>query len=304
MKRTLIGLALAAAGATTLFAQQAATAPPAPAAAAGDKVVATVNGENITRSQLDHLWYRMSEKGRAQYEKSGGGKRGFLENYILKRLMLQQAAASGFTKSPEVQAELEAAKEAALFDLYVRDVVAAPVVNENVMRQFYNDHAGEFQHGERAKVRLIFVAGNSEASRTKIAAAMQELVSARATNDPQKLLAAFASAARKYSEHATASSGGDLGWVEQDEIEAEIAGAAFALKPGTFSGIIEGSDGLHLVYSEGRQPASKQTYEDARAGIREYLLGSNTQKIIESVNQTTAELKKNAKVTVFIDNVD
>ena len=69
-------------------------------------IVATVNGEAITQAKLDQLWNRLSEKMKKQYEKSGGGKAGFLDNFIREPLLRQQAVAKGFDKKPDVQAEL------------------------------------------------------------------------------------------------------------------------------------------------------------------------------------------------------
>ncbi|HET8797571.1 MAG TPA: hypothetical protein VFO89_07785, partial [Thermoanaerobaculia bacterium] len=76
MKRTLVSLALLAAGAalaTPVLAQQTA-APAAAAAGSSDskKIVAVVNGEAITSEKLDGLWERMSPKMRLEYERNGG----------------------------------------------------------------------------------------------------------------------------------------------------------------------------------------------------------------------------------------
>lgn len=272
-------------------------------------VVATVNGETITRAQLDRLWYRMSEKMRAQYEKNGNGKRGFLDNYIRKRLLLQKAQAAGFDKSAEVQAELEAAKEAALFDLYVRDVLASSVVNEETIRKFYEENRQSFVRDEQAKVRLILVSTenrSADEARTLIAEAMKDIFSARmaAPGDPQKHAQAFAAAARKHSEHSSAKDGGDLGWVKREALEKPVADAAFALQPGTMSGIIPYDDGMHLVFVEERREGFVESYESARAGIREFLLGQNQQKVVDSVNKTTADLAKSSKVVIYADNID
>ena len=149
MKRGVITLAMVVAAALPLGAQERDAA-----AAVPKDVVAVVNGEQITADQLDRLWNRMGAKMRAQYEKAGNGKLRFLENYIGKRLLLQLAAQSEFDKSPDIQAELEAAKEAALFDLYVREVVASQIVTEAAIRKFYDEHPTEFVHPEAAKVRL------------------------------------------------------------------------------------------------------------------------------------------------------
>jgi peptidyl-prolyl cis-trans isomerase C len=302
VKRILVTLALSSLAAAPLPAQDAA--------APNKDVVAVVNGESITKAQLDILWYRMSEKARQQYDQSGGGKRGFLDNYIRKRLLLQQAAAAGFEKSAGVQAELEAAKESALFDLYVRDVVAGSVVNEAAIRKFYDENAADFQRPEQVKARLILVRVGSDRSRDEARAiatqALQELATARVTtgNDPSRLAEAFAGLARRYSDHQTADAGGNLGWVSREVVDSHVATAAFRMQKGMFSGIIEAEDGMHLIFVEDKRPPMTEPFESARHGIREYLLSANTQKVVEGIARTTAELQKSAKVTVYADNVD
>ena len=62
---------------------------------------------------------------RTNYDQNGG-KGAFLENYIRKRLMLQEAFKTGFDKKPEVVATLESARESALFDRYVAATSSPP----------------------------------------------------------------------------------------------------------------------------------------------------------------------------------
>ncbi len=178
MKACLITLAVLVA--IPLFAQSTAT--PAAKPTVAKNVVATVNGEAITSEQLDRLWNRMGTKMRTQYEMGGNGKLRFLENYVGKRLLLQIATQTEFDKSPAVQAELEAAKEAALFDLYVRDVVATQIVTEAVVKKYYDDHPADFIHPEAAKVRMILIGKdkhNPEESRTIAGDLMKDMYGAR-----------------------------------------------------------------------------------------------------------------------------
>jgi peptidyl-prolyl cis-trans isomerase C len=292
-------LAAALLCAATLFGQQK----PAPAT-----VVANVNGEVITQAQLDALWNRMGEKMRAQYDKGGNGKLRFLDNYVSKRLMLQLAHQSDFEKSPAVQAELEAAKESALFDLYVRDVVASRIVTDADVKKFYDEHPNDFTHPARAKVRAIFVNTTThpkDEARTILGTVMQRMQQAKpaAAVAPQMLVDAFAYEARQHSEHRSAAAGGELGWITPESVDPKVAEAAFRLQRGTVSGIIEGEDGLYLLLVEDRQSAGKMEFESAKAGIREYLMDTNAQKVMEAVNRATTELRSSSKVTLFPENV-
>jgi parvulin-like peptidyl-prolyl isomerase len=310
MKRCLISFALAVVSAASLSAQQAApaTAKPAADATPAAMVVATVNGEAITGAELDRLWNRMGAKLRAQYEKEGNGKLRFLENYVGKRLLLQKAATSDLLKSAAVQAELEAAKESALFDIYVREVVASQIVTEAMVRKFYDDHPADFMRPEQVRVRMILIRTDKHSvqeARALIGDVMKDLygVKTRSGNDPQAITQAFAAAAAKVSEHASAASGGDLGWVDGSNLDPKIAEVAFGMKPGTVSGIVETSAGVHLVLTQEQQAAAPEAFEAARPVIREYLLSANVQKVMEAVNRTTNELRASSKVALFPENV-
>lgn len=311
MKRCVITLALLAVSAVPALAQTAQTAPaptPAAAPAVPKDVVATINGEQITAAQLDRLWNRMGAKMRAQYEKAGNGKLRFLDNYVGKRLLLQLAAQSEFDRSPAVQAELEAAKEAALFDLYVRDVVASQIVNEAAIKKFYDEHPTDFVHPEAAKVRTILISKakhSVEEARALAGDLMKDLYGVRVSshNDVKAIAEAFAAAAVKSSEHASAASGGDLGWVSRAGLDPKVSDAVFAMKPGAISGILETDAGMQLMFVEDHQDASTEPYDAARAGIREYLIGANTQKIVEAVNRAEHEMRASSKVAMYPENV-
>src|SRR5436190_835823 len=147
-RKLILPLLLAA---VPLVAQQPAVA---------DKPVAVVNGETINAQRLDAQWSAIGTKARDQY-KENGGKPAFLSNYLInRRLIVQEAIKSGFDKQPDVQAEVEAAKEKALFDRYVRDVVSASIVTESLIHKYYDEHPQDFAVPEKIKVRHIVLVAN------------------------------------------------------------------------------------------------------------------------------------------------
>ncbi len=71
---------------------------------------------------------------------------------------------------------------------------------------------------------------------------------AEAILDSIKHGADFAAMAKKYSEDpGSASAGGDLGWVGKGVFYPEFEAAAFALKPGELSGVVESPVGFHII---------------------------------------------------------
>jgi len=309
MKRGVLTLALTL-SAVSLLAQTPAapTASAASAPAVASNVAAVVNGEIITVEQLDRLWNRMGAKMRAQYEKSANGKMGFLENYIGKRLLLQQAIRGGFDKAPGVAEELEAAKESALFDLYVRDAIAAQIVTEDLMRRFYNDHKADFMRPADARVRIITISTANrtvEEARAKAGELMKELYGARvnARGDVMQVADFFAQTASKSSDDPSAQYGGDLGWIARGGLDAKLREDALAMKVGAISGILQTDKGVHLLFVEERAEAAAEPYESAKVNIREYMIAANTKELVESVNKTTRDLRAKAAVTLHPENV-
>lgn len=309
MKTTVILFSFAFAAAAA--AQQTHTVP------AGEKPVAVVNGEVITAAKLDQLYDEIGTQMRAQYD-NAGGKQAFLENYIRKQLVIQEAKKTGFDKRPDVRKALEAARDAALFDQYIRDVLASKIVSDALIRTYYDDHPDEFKTPEQVHLRQISVAISTtgpnpqpadEALRKIEQVATQlhslNMTTRGSTPDATAKLRAieFGNLARKYSEDNSADAGGDLGWVSANQIDPEMAKAAFAMPVGIPSGIVRSSFGYHILFVEGKRPAGKESFDDVKASLREFLLTQKTPEVLAAVTQLTNELKAKGKITVYPENI-
>jgi peptidyl-prolyl cis-trans isomerase C len=300
--------------AVTLFTAVGAfaqTVPHAPAAEEQPKIVAVINGETITRAKLDAMYNNMPVPMRAQYEKSGG-KMAFLDNYVAKRLVIQEAMKSGFDRRPEVQVTLEAAKESALFDKYVREVVAAPLVTDAEAKKYYDENPSQFAIPEQAKVRHIVISWSNKPKQDAMELIKRVMIEIRAgapsarnasPQTAQILLSRFSEAARRYSEDGVGAGGGDLGWVSRGSLDAAFEDAAFSMKPMQMSGIVESQFGYHLIFVEARKPAGTQSWGDAKADIREFLMTQRAADVMGTVKRLTNELRASSKVAFYPENV-
>ena len=304
----LLTAALALSFALPIEAQPAADANP------DSRPVAVINGQTITAAQLDALWGTISPARREQYEVNGG-KALFLNNYINKRLLVQEALKKGFDKKPDVQADMEAAKESVLFDRYVRDVVAGSLITDAEVRQYYDDHKAEFATPEQLKVRHIVIVPNGAGPKPKskdeafdLAKQVSMELAAQTVHaqDPASIhlrQRAFEAAAQKYSEDASAGSGGDLGWVGKGMLDPQFEAAAWALPVGAISGIVETKFGYHLIFVEAKRPAGTEPFENAAAKIREAITQARASEIMESVTKLTNDLRNTSKISVFPENI-
>ena len=306
MKR-LATLLLVAGASLPLVAQQPAQ----------DKIVAQINGETITQSQLNNLYDSLNLQMRQQYERAGG-KAAFLENYARKRLLLQEAQKIGFDKRPEVQEAVAAAKESALFDRYVKEVVSQQVVTDAMVRKYYDDHHEDFNEPEQVKAYHIIVMHSgsgpkpkskeeAKAEIEKIAKDLRERAKGWTQVDEAQrahaMLSAFNDAAKQYSEDGTAQSGGELGWFERGKMDKTFEDVAFGLKPGTMSDPFETRFGYHIVFVEGHKAPRVTPFDEAKLAIRDKLIGEHTGDIMQTVTRLTDELKSSSKVALYPENI-
>lgn len=312
MKRTIIAALLAAVPA---IAQQ--TAPvPAPMTPA-QKPVAVINGETITAQKLDQLYDRLGTQMRDQYEKAGG-KLSFLENYLRKRLVVQEALKAGFDKRPDVQADMEAARESALFDRYVRDVISSSIVTDAAVREYYDQNLDEFPTPEKIRVRHIVVTASNVGPGAKTKERAMEIikkvasdlhaanVSSRAVDAKaarQLRLNQFSQMARQYSEDASAEKGGDLGWLTLGQLDPAFEAAALALPVGIVSGIVETQFGYHLILVEEKQPAGSEPFEVAKPNIREFLMNQKAADVMQALTKLTNDLRGQSKIALYPENI-
>ena len=294
MKRTLICLLLAA---TPLAAQQSES-----------KTVASVNGQTITAAMLDRMWDRIGSQTRAQYEKAGG-KAAFLNNYINKVLIVQEAMKSGFDRKPEVQIDVNAAREAAIFDDYARDMIGGQLVKPAEDRAYYDEHKQDFAVPEKLHIRHIIVTEASNGPRAKskdeaqqiLASILEQLRGPGMTG--QTLVNKFAQLAHQYSEDGAAQSGGDLGFVEKGRLDPTFETAAWSLPVGKPSGIVKSQYGYHIILVEAKQDAGVMPFEQVKSQIHERLLSDKMAEVMTYLGRLTNELRSNSKIAVYPENI-
>jgi len=169
------------------------------------------------------------------------------------------------------------------FDLIVgasADFILSAPVPETQLQRDYADQIDSFRTPERVRVRhiLIKTQGKPKADEPLLRAQAEALLK------QIKAGADFAELAKKNSEDtSSAVKGGEVGWVTHGQMVPNFEKAAFSLKPGELSGIVETEYGYHIVQAEEKQEAHTQTFEEARP-----------QLLLEAKKQVATEmLRKN-----------
>jgi peptidyl-prolyl cis-trans isomerase C len=103
--------------------------------------------------------------------------------------------------------------------------------------------------------------GEREQARSQLRALRQEIVSNKID---------FAEAAKQYSQCTSAPNGGDIGYFPRKlAVEEAFGKAAFALKVGEVSDVVETDYGLHLIKVTDRKPGQASDYNKIKDEVRE-----------------------------------
>jgi len=203
-------------------------------------------------------------------------------NAFLEKREVQIArflAADYAAKVNPTEAELEAfykenpnlfqAPEAAAIEYVVLDLESVKKsisVSEQDVKTYYDQNAARLSGAEERQASHILITAPKDAP-----ASDREKARARAT----ELLAAvkkapdtFADVARKNSQDpGSAGSGGDLGFFARGAMVKPFEDAAFAMKKGDISGVVESDFGYHIIKLTDTKAPKQRTFEELRAGI-------------------------------------
>ncbi len=103
--------------------------------------------------------------------------------------------------------------------------------------------------------------------------------------------------AKEYSTCPSSKQGGDLGFFGKGQMVPSFEKAAFALKPGEISNVVETQFGYHVIKLTEKKPAVTTDFNEVKAKIEEFLKG---QKVNEAIQKYLAETKKTAKIEILM----
>ena len=306
-------------------AAPAAAAPAAPAApvpAVLPAIVARVNGEDITRADLERSirGVETTLNQRVPGDKRDGVVRGVLERLVNYRLLLQEAKTRGIEVAPaEVDAQItalarrfrtqdamrqalivrgvtiEMLRDDARRDLRVGKLVAAETgqdvsVAEADVKTFYDANQERFRQPESARASHIFVRVPTGANDKTLNAMRQRAASIKRLAERGD---DFAALARNYSEdRATGANGGDLGWFARGTTPKPFDDVVFGLQPNQIGGPAQTPDGFHIVKVLGRRDARVQPYAEVESDLATFLLRQKQEQMTVSlINQLRAKSK-------------
>jgi peptidyl-prolyl cis-trans isomerase C len=151
----------------------------------------------------------------------------------------------------------------------------------------------ETRYKEPAKVRASHILfGTKNKPEAEKAAAKKKAEEVLA--EVKKPGADFAALAKQYSDCPSKENGGDLNFFPRERAMVEpFAAAAFAMKVGEISDVVETEFGYHIIKVTDRREAGTTSLEEATPAIRDQL---RREKVNARLQQYTEELRKQAKI--------
>jgi peptidyl-prolyl cis-trans isomerase C len=168
-------------------------------------------------------------------------------------------------------------------------------ISDKEPRAYYDANQAAFKQPEQVKASHILIKVGPQADEPQKAAARKKIeeIQQRVQKGED-----FAALAKEFSEGPSSPKGGDLGYFRKGQMMKPFEEAAFALKPGEVSDMVETSFGYHLIKLIDKKPESTIAYEDIKDKIQEYL---KQKKVREQVDLYVADLRGKAKVEQFLN---
>lgn len=249
-----------------------------PAGKSQDTVLAEVNGQTITSTEFEQEAKALPPYMRPILE-TRNGRRQFLESLITRDLLLQEALRRGIDRKAEVIRRMEQARRSIILEVLLREVGEhAPGLTDNVLKKYYEEHAENYETGERVRVRQIQymdrALAESAAKKAKKGEPFEQLM--------------------KEAE-AREGKASDLGFIEKGETDKDFEAAAFAATPRAVIGPVRTIYGYHLIEVLEKRPAGRIPFEEAKEKIAGELRESAQREAFE---QLVAGLRHSSRVTL------
>jgi peptidyl-prolyl cis-trans isomerase C len=204
------------------------------------RVIAHVDGQDITQDQLEHA-ARVAPS--YTIDPSPEGKRALVDELVSRTLLVDEAKRRGYDQGPELRHVLAASGDEILPQvLYTRLVSSRVRVSEDEARALWQSQNVEWHLSQ------IFTFDERDA---------RNVVVALRRGMP------FASAAVAMSkDRDTGMNGGDLGYLTSGQVPRDMEMAIRTLQPGQWTG---------PIHTSVRRPRQREPFESIRAGLMNML---------------------------------
>ena len=232
---------------------------------------ATVNGKAIPKARADAMIAGQAAQGQPD---SPDLRKAVREELVRREILTQESVKKGFDKKPEVQGQMDLARQGVLIGAYLNDYVRNHPVTEDQIKKEYENIKAKLGNKEY-KARHVLVEKEDEA---------------KAIIEKLKKGEKFEDLAKASKDPGSKDRGGDLGWANPASFVPPFSAAMTKLEKGKFTETPVKSDfGWHIIQLDDTRDLKLPTMDEAKGQISQQLQQRMVQKHIE-------ELRAKAKV--------
>jgi len=228
--------------------------------------IAKVNGVAVPRARQDLMMQQQGARGMPDNEQTRTLVR---DELINREVLYQEAQKTGVGKKPEVQAQLDMARQEVMVSAYVRDWVRThPVTDADVQKEY-----------ERAKSQT----GDKEYRARHILVETEE--QAKNLIDELKKGGKFEDLATKNSKDpGSAQRGGDLDWNVPGTYDKQFADALVKLEKGRYTDTpVHTRFGYHIIMLEDVRPLKFPALNEVRQRISQQVTQTRIEELVKSL---------------------
>ena len=211
--------------------------------------IAVVNSKAIPKSKVDAIVAQMVKQGQQDTPEL---QKAIREDLVTREILMQEAEKKGVASDPEVQAQIDRARQQVLIGALAQDYFKANPPTDAEVRQQYDLLVKE-TGGKEYKARHILV--EKEADAKAIIAKL-------------KTGAKFEDLAKQSKDPGSAANGGDLDWAPASTYVKEFSDALVKLPKGQYTQTpIKTQFGWHVIRLDDSRDAKIPSFEEAKPQI-------------------------------------
>ncbi len=240
-----------------------------------DKVLATVNGQNVTESQLEIA----AAQSKVNFKEITPVQKKLLTEALINRqLVLDEAIKANYDKTPDIAARIKALTESYIAANYLATIAKEFNIDDSAMKAYY-DTSVVGNSPKEYKARHILVKTEEEAK------ALIKKIEGGA--DFSKL------AKEQSTDVGSGSRGGDLGWFSEQDMVAPFSKMVATLKKGELSKTAVNSQfGWHVIILDDTRATAPPEFDAVKQNIEKVLIKEKLNQYLDDLNaQATILLK-------------
>jgi len=248
------------------------------------EIVATVNGKDITQSDVDRYLVKSMPGAKFSFM-NNAQKDKVIDKLIERELYLEVAKKEGIEGSSAFARELKKVKENLILDIWMKNRLKDIKVSSSEIYNYYRKNNSKFHQSESASARHILVSTEREA---------REIINELKFSS--NLKEKFIQLAKTRSTGPSATNGGDLGWFSRDQMVPEFSEATFKLSKGEITKVpVQTHFGYHIIYLTDKRAAGTIEFSKVKEKIASAL---KIKKFNKELKKLSKKLKNSADFSV------